>query len=380
MLPLQPFYAQKFGASPDIVTLVAASFTLAQFVFAPVWGRISDRVGRRPVLLITIFGSVVGYLWLATTDSLVMLFLARFFGGAMAANIGVAHAYVADVTQPENRARGMGRIGAAAGLGFVSGPAVGGLLAGPDPTNPNFQLPFLAAAAFSGIALVFAVFYLRETVGEEEREAASALRGTRITALLEAISRPNLGLLLVLVAMTPLVFSGIETVFALWSERAFAWGPEQNGYIYAYMGLVAVLVQGLLIGPLTSALGERRLITGGGGLVLVGAVWLPSAGGTAAVLGALGLIVFGVCLCGPSLTSLISRHAAPHERGRLLGVSQSSAGLGRILGPALSGVIFAGLGRDWPFYFGAGIMVVMILLSLRPMAAQKPEKSAISGD
>lgn len=364
VLPLQPFYAQKFGAAPEIITLVAASFTLTQFLFAPVWGRLSDRIGRRPVLLVTIFGTFVGYLWLALTDSLVMLFMARAFGGAMAANIGVAHAYVADVTTPENRSRGMGRIGAAAGLGFVTGPAIGGLLAGPDPIHPDFQFPFLAAAVFSAAAFILAVFFLRETADREARAAAAALSGSRITALIDALSRPNVGLLLLLVMMTPFVFSGIETILAIWTERALAWGPEQNGYVYAFMGFVAVFVQGLLIGPLTRKFGEKRLIMGGAVAVFLGALWLPWGTGFAGVMGPLGLIVIGVCMSGPSLSSLISQHAAAHERGRLLGVSQSSAGLGRIMGPALSGAAFAGLGADSPFYIGAIVMIVMFTLSM----------------
>ena len=364
VLPLQPFYAQKFGAAPEIITLVAASFTLTQFLFAPVWGRLSDRIGRRPVLLVTIFGTFVGYLWLALTDSLVMLFMARAFGGAMAANIGVAHAYVADVTTPENRSRGMGRIGAAAGLGFVTGPAIGGLLAGPDPIHPDFQFPFLAAAVFSAAAFSLAVFFLRETVDREASAAAAALNGSRITALIDALSRPNVGLLLLLVMMTPFVFSGIETILAIWTERALAWGPEQNGYVYAFMGFVAVFVQGLLIGPLTRKFGEKRLILGGAVAVFLGALWLPWGTGFAGVMGPLGLIVIGVCMSGPSLSSLISQHAAVHERGRLLGVSQSSAGLGRIMGPALSGAAFAGFGADSPFYIGAIVMIVMFTLSM----------------
>ena len=139
VLPLQPFYAQAYGASPGTVTLVAASYTAMQFVFAPLWGRLSDRVGRKPVLLATSAGACIGYLALAHTDSLLGLFLARAFGGAMAGNIGVAHAYMAELVGPDRRARAMGRVGAAAGLGFVAGPAIGGLLSGPDPANPELS-------------------------------------------------------------------------------------------------------------------------------------------------------------------------------------------------------------------------------------------------
>ncbi len=362
VLPLQPFYAQTLGAAPEVVTLVAASYTAMQFVFAPVWGRLSDRIGRKRVLLFTIAGSCAGYLWLAFADTLAMLFLARAFGGAMAANMGVAHAYVADVTPPADRARGLGRIGAAAGLGFVAGPAIGGLLAGPDPIDPNFQLPFFAAAAFSALAFVAAIVFLRET---SAAEAGRTTRGAGLRELRASLGRPGLAPLLALVFMTPFVFSGIETVLALWSERALGWGPERNGYAYAFMGLVAVMVQGFAVGPLTRTLGEGRVVAGGAAAVLLGAALVPATGDAAGLYVGLGLITGGVCVSGPTLTSLVSHYAGAGERGAILGLSQSSAGLGRVLGPALSGAVFAGLGRDWPFYCGAMGMALMLVLSVR---------------
>jgi len=362
VLPLQPFYAQKLGAAPEVVTLVAASYTAMQFVFAPLWGRLSDRIGRKRVLLFTIAGSCAGYLWLAFADTLVMLFVARAFGGAMAANMGVAHAYVADVTPPADRAGAMGRIGAAAGLGFVAGPAIGGLLAGPDAANPDYQLPFFAAAAFSALAFIAAVVFLRETSAAQTGLAA---RRTALRILWAALARPGLGLILVLVFMTPFVFSGIETILALWSDHSLGWGPELNGYAYAFMGFVAVIVQGFAVGPLTRALGEGRVVAGGAVAVMAGALLVPATGGAVGLYIALGLITAGVCVTGPTLTSLVSHHAGADERGTILGLSQSSAGLGRILGPALSGTVFASLGPDWPFLGGALVMVLMLVLSLR---------------
>lgn len=361
VLPLQPFYAQKLGAAPDVVTLVAASYTAMQFVFAPLWGWLSDRIGRKRVLLFTIAGSCAGYLWLAFADTLVMLFLARAFGGAMAANMGVAHAYVADITPPKDRAGNMGRIGAAAGLGFVAGPAIGGLLAGPDAANPDFQLPFFAAAVFSALAFVAAIVFLRET----SAAAGHAAQRTAIRDLWAALARPGLGLILALVFMTPFVFSGIETVLALWSERVLDWGPLRTGYAYAFMGFVAVIVQGLAVGPLVRALGEGRAVACGAVAVLLGAMLVPATGSAVGLYVALGLITGGVCVSGPTLTSLVSHHASAVERGTILGLSQSSAGFGRILGPALSGTVFAGLGPDWPFLCGGLVMVLMLALSLR---------------
>ena len=360
VLPLQPFYAQAFGASPGTVTLVAASYTAAQFVFAPVWGRVSDRIGRKPVLLATSLGSCAAYLWLAHTDSLEGLFLARAFGGIMAGNIGVAHAYVADLVPPERRAGAMGRVGAAAGLGFVVGPAIGGLLAGADPLEADFAAPFLLAGAIALLAFVLTAILLRESAGSGQRARARAGSARQVwRRAREAEVAP----LLLLVFSTPFVFAGIETVFALWSEARFGWGPTRNGYMYTFMGAVAVLIQGAAVGPVARRLGERRTVAAGMAATMTGCLVMPLAGGMAGVMLGLGLIVAGVSVCGPSLSSLISGRARAHERGALLGVSQSSAGLGRILGPALSGSIFAGLGHDWPFLLGAAVMLAAAALA-----------------
>ena len=366
VIPLLPYYAERFGAQPDVVTLLVASYTFTQFLFAPVWGRLSDRFGRRPIILISVFGTFLGYVWLALTDSLMALFLARAFTGAMAANIAVVHAYVADVTAPEHRARGMGRIGAAHGLGFVTGPAIGGMLAGADPLNPDFQSPFIAAAGLAAAAFVIGLCLLRESVGEEAKRAAAARRAeTRIATFLAAVAKPQLGLLFLLMTMMPFIFSGLESTFVMWSERALGWGAEQNGYIYAYMGLVAVVVQGLLVGPLTRRLGERGLIMAGAVVAAIGVVLLPFATGVPVLCVALGCVVFGVCVTGPSLNSLISRYAAADERGGLLGVAQSCSGLARITGPLWGGFAFVTFGRDWPFLSGAVVAAALFILAMR---------------
>jgi len=361
VLPLQPFYAQAFGASPGTVTLVAASYTAAQFAFAPVWGRVSDRIGRKPVLLATSFGACLAYVWLAHTDTLEGLFLARAFGGIMAGNIGVAHAYVADVVPAHRRAGAMGRVGAAAGLGFVVGPAIGGLLAGPDPLRADFASPFLFAGAIAALAFVLTAILLRESADGGQRARARAASSGRMW---RRVREAGIAPLLLLVFSSPFVFAGIETVFALWSEARFGWGPTRNGYMYTFMGAVAVLVQGVAVGPITRRAGERLTVAAGMGMTMTGCLILPAAAGTPGVMLGLGLLVAGVSVCGPSLSSLISQRAQSHERGTLMGISQSSAGLGRILGPALSGSIFAGLGHDWPFLLGAAVMCAAAALAV----------------
>ncbi|MEE8332986.1 MAG: MFS transporter [Alphaproteobacteria bacterium] len=371
VLPLLPFFAERFGATPLTVTLLASIYSLAQFIFAPVWGRLSDRWGRRPVLLLTIGGTAAGYLWLAFGDSLLVLFLARAATGAMAANTAVVQAYVSDVTSTADRARGMGRIGAAHGLGFVLGPAIGGLFAGADPAAPNLALPFLFAAGLSALALGIAVFGVSETVSAEQRRAATVGGLGRIAMFADAVRRPGLAALLILLTMTPFVFSGVESIFVLWSEHQLGWGPRQNGWIYTFMGAVAVSVQWLLVGRMAKRFGEVRMIRLGAVLIGAGVMVLPFMSGPAGLCAAFGLIVSGVCINNPCLSSLISQHAAAEERGALLGVSQTCSTLARIVGPAWSGFAFGALGPSWPFFSGALVMAVMLALALR-LAASRP--------
>ncbi|MPY72061.1 MAG: MFS transporter [Alphaproteobacteria bacterium] len=365
VLPLLPYFAERYQASPDVVTMLVATFTLAQFVFVPVWGALSDRMGRRPVILLTVAGTAAGYAATAFADALWMLFAARAFTGAMA-SVAVVQAYVADVTDAAHRARGMGRIGAAHGLGFVCGPAIGGMFAGADPVGPDVRLPFLIAAALSLVALVVAAICVRESTGTAARaSAARRPRKGRIAALREALSRPRLGVLLALLAMTPFAFSGIESTFVMWSERALGWGPAQNGWLYTYMGLVAVLTQAVVVGRLAAWIGEARTIRVGAACIALGAAALLFADGYVVLCLAFGLIVFGTCVNNPSLNSLISQFADPDRRGALLGVAQSCSALARVIGPVWGGVLFVGLGRDWPFVSAVVVMAAMFALALR---------------
>lgn len=361
VLPLLPLYAQKFGASPEIVTLVAVSYTLAQSVFGPFWGWLSDRIGRKPVLLLTIGGTFCGYFLLAFSSSLWMLFAARFFGGAMAANMSVAHALIADVTTPEERTKAIARLSGAGGLGFVAGPAVGGLLGGSDPSQPDFLLPYLAAAVFSAVAFVLAVILIRESVTADQKMIARGLRG--LTAWRAAVARPQTRLLLCLMFAPPFVFAGVEVIIVLWSERAWGWGPAQNGYFYAWMGFCHVVLQWLVIGRLAARIGERALVTLGAVSLGCGVLWLPLAGGYVELYAGAFLMILGVSSTASALSSLLSQYTDATNRGRVLGLGQTFAGSGRIAGPALAGVVFASIGMNWPFFFGAMAMVAMAAAS-----------------
>src|SRR5205823_1455614 len=218
IIPLLPFYAERFGASPQLVTALLAVFSLMAMISAPLWGRLSDRIGRRPVLMASMAAAALAYLWLGLASELWMLFAARAFAGACAGNIAAAQAYIADVTPPEKRARGMGMIGAAFGLGFIIGPAVGGIVAGNDPATADLRTPGLIAAGLSLVALFGVIFILKESL---TAPAGDAPRRGRIAILTEALGRPVLSRLLVIFFLVMVAFAGMESTFAMWAMRQF---------------------------------------------------------------------------------------------------------------------------------------------------------------
>jgi MFS family permease len=363
VIPLLPYYALRFDASPIEVTMVMACFSLAQFVSSPFLGRLSDKVGRRPVLLVSLACSAASYVWLAFAPALWMLFAARLLAGAGAGNIAAAQAYIADVTPPDKRAKGMGMIGAAFGLGFTVGPAIGGLLAGANPATADLARPAFLAAGLSAGAFAVTALRLKESLAGEARGLAK--RAHRLTLAKDAFSRPVLGLLILLFFVTVSAFAGMETTFALWANRAFGWGPEQVGWVFFYVGIVLAALQGGAIGHLSRRFGEARLVTAGAAIIGLGLLGLAFAASLWAVLVVTGLLAIGMGLLNPSVTSLVSRVAGAEERGGVMGVSQSAASLARILGPAVAGAVFTLWGRNAPYYLGAVLMACVVAMAMR---------------
>jgi len=358
MIPLLPFYAERFGASPLQMTLLFAVYSLMSMLSAPLWGRLSDRVGRRPVLMASVAAAALAYLWLGFATQLWMVFAARAFAGACAGNIAAAQAYIADVTPPEKRARGMGMIGAAFGLGFIVGPVLGGMVAGNDLKTADLQTPGLIAAALSAIALLGVVFLLRESLSATAHREP---RG-RIAALRDALRRPTLGRLLVLFFIVILAFSGMETTFAWWAIDRFGWGPRPIGFVFFYVGLLSAAMQGGLIGPLTRRFGEERLTLSGLVLIALGLLVLPFAREVPALVLALTLLALGMGAMQPTLNSLISRRAPPERQGEVMGVAQSVGALSRVLGPIVAGALFSGLGPSSPFLWGAVLVALSVFI------------------
>jgi len=379
VIPLLPFYALRFAASPQQVTVLLAVYSLMQLFTSPLWGRLSDRIGRRPVLIVSMAASVAAYFWIGSATALWMLFAARALAGACAGNIAAAQAYIADITKPEDRAKGMGLIGAAFGLGFIIGPAFGGLLAGNNPAAADIETPAWVAAGLSFVALCGVVVMLRESLPADQRRGRGRSRN-RFAAILDVLRRPVLSRLLLIFFLVILAFAGMESTFALWAIGQFGWGPRQIGYVFSYVGLISATLQGGMIGRLTGLFGEERLLLCGLALIGAGLLVLPFAHGLALLTLAVTALALGMGLMQPSLSSLISRRAGREEQGEVMGVSQSVGSLSRVLGPVAAGFFFGEFGRDAAFFWGAVLVAVALFVAVKLISGPGAARLAAEAD
>lgn len=365
IIPLLPFYAQKFGASPAVITLLFSSFSLMQFLFSPFWGSLSDRIGRRPILLLSTAGSCLSYLWCGLATSLWMLFASRLLAGFMGGTIVTAQAYMSDITTPENRAKGMGILGASFGLGFTFGPAIGGLLAGSNPEAVNYQLPLIFASGLSFLGLIFASLNLPKTPNngiEKSTNKVSAV--TQLSGLIKILKSPLINVLITNFFLIGVSLVGCQTILALWLESEFSWGPQQTGYILMFCGVLATFLQGGMIGTLNKKFGEVNLLIGGLILLAMGLFILPFSTNVGLLLGAMSCLTIGESLSKTATRSVLSQLANPNETGRILGMAQSAASLGTIIGPSLAGFAFVSMGKSWPFFNAASLMVIVVIISV----------------
>lgn len=372
VIPLLPFYAVRFGATAPEVTWLMATYSLMQLLAAPLWGRLSDRIGRRPVLMASMAASALAYVWLGSAAQLWMLFAARALAGACAGNIAAAQAYIADITKPEERAHGMGMIGAAFGFGFILGPALGGFLAGNDPATANLQVPAWVAAGLSFTALCGVFLVLRESRPRERRGAALAIG--RLGLIRSALRRPALSRLILIFFLVILAFAAMESIFALWALRQLDWGPEKVGYVFAYLGLLSAIMQAGLTRRLTRRYGEERLLLCGLVLLAAGLGIVPFSRDLAVLGGAFAVLAIGLGLTQPAINSLISRRAGEGEQGGVLGVTQSMGSLARVIGPLFAGYLFAYVGHGSPFLWGAALVLGALLIgwSVPPFVLASP--------
>ncbi|KXK52278.1 MAG: MFS transporter [Chlorobi bacterium] len=330
VIPLLPFYAEEFGASPIVVGLLFASFAVCQFLAGPILGRISDRIGRRPTLIFSQIGTFIGFLVLGFANSLFLLFIARIIDGVTAGNLSIAQAYISDVTKPEERTKAFGFIGIAFGLGFLIGPAMSGFL-----SDFGHSVPAFAAAGLSLTSIICTIVLLPST---PVAPSPSPRKG-RLSGFSEYLRRPATRRSLLEFFAFALAFALLIGGLAMFLERQFGFKARETGYLFAFSGLMGAIVQGGLVGRLATAWGEVKLSTVG--FFAMAISYIPMGFIHDWRLFLIGVVVggFGSSVTRPALTTLLTKSVGPHEQGEALGVSQSLNSIAQIIGPILAGVL-----------------------------------------
>jgi DHA1 family tetracycline resistance protein-like MFS transporter len=360
VIPLLPFYAKSLKAEPWQITALFSAYSCGQFFAEPFWGRLSDRVGRRPVLIITILANTASYLALAFAPNIWVAFAIRLIGGFGSGNISTIQGYMADVTPPEQRAGRMGLLGSAFGAGFVVGPALGGLLAHPEAGHIGFQIPLFVAAGMAALASLGVFLFVVES---RAPSAPDAPRPQRREALQTAVAHPVLSRVLLVTLVSTAAFAGMESVFGLWTDARFGWGPKQVGLCFAVIGVIASVGQGAVTGRLARRFGEPRVLTAGLSIIALSLAITPFAPSGAFVPVFVGLTAFGQSLVFPCVAALISRATPPDRQGAMLGLNMAAGSLARMVGPLLAGSLF-GLTIGGPYWFGAALMLPAIWLAM----------------
>jgi DHA1 family tetracycline resistance protein-like MFS transporter len=351
LIPLVPYMGVRFNVPPEWITPIMGAYSLCQLLAAPFWGRMSDRYGRRPILMTSLAGACVSYLILGFANSVWGLLVSRMLGGFMAGNISAAFAYASDVSEPQNRAASLGLIGAAIGIGFTIGPAIGGVLAGNDLHTANFLLPAGVSAVLSIVAILLVAFMLPESNTPELR--ALRVEGRDKGAIRLLLERPALRFIAAAALLVTIAQSILDSIIGLWALDKYGFGPRTVGLLIFCVAVLAVLTQGVLVRVLVPRLGEPKLATIGVLTFVAGLLIVSEASGV-------GFTVAGLALCGvgagaftPSNSALASKQAGPHDRGVVMGTYQSSSSLARVIGPFASGPLFAVFGSKAPFLTGA---------------------------
>lgn len=402
LIPVIPLYAKFFGANEFIGSLLIATYSFFQFLGAPILGRLSDERGRRPILLVSLSGSVIAWTLfgvagelgglIGAVNGLAVLFVARAIAGAMGGNIATANAYIADITPPEDRAQGLGILGAAFGLGFVFGPAVAGVVSSPGVISTvsavvpavvpvtEFTLPSFVAAGLTAVNLGAASLVLPEP--RRRGVTASETGGSRLQRLYDAVTAPVIGALVLAFFLASFAFSAFESQFIFLTNDQLGYGASENGILLAYIGIVIAIVQGRLIGPLTDRFGEYRLAIGGAGIQAVTVALIPfslSWGFMPAIgpveSGAVALAVvatplaLGNALTNVSLNALVSLNADADTQGGAFGLTQSASSLARTGGPAVAGLLYVVIAYWSPFVV-AGVLFLPIFGLLATVVAE----------
>lgn len=355
MVPLLPFFVTQNGGGAALAGGLGSFYAFLQLFSGPLLGSLSDRIGRKPVLLACLMGTAVAYAMFGLAGSLAMLYLAVLLDGLTGNNLTTAYAYIADVTPVEERSRGMGLVGAAFGLGLMVGPAMGGLLSGYGLSAPAF-----AAAGIALANVLYGLLFLPESL-PPERRSPGPLAFNAFGQLAGLFAIPSIRLLLVSIFSLNLAFSGLQTNFPLFSQARFGWDPRQNGLFFAYVGALAVLVQGFLLGRLQPLYKEKLLALAGLALMALGMAGIATSSASWMLYPAVGLAALGSGISIPSISGVLSARMTPTQQGRLMGGTQALLSLTTILGPGMAGILFERIAISAPYWLGSGLAALALV-------------------
>ncbi len=374
IVPLLPFYARSMHAAPWQIGAIFSAYAMGGFFGEPFWGRLSDRYGRKPLLISTISGNCLCYLALAFAPNVLSAFVIRFLGGLMSGNGAVVQGYIADVTRPEQRARMMSRQGAAWNVGMIVGPAVGGYFAHVNSGPIGFQIPLFIAAGLSALAVTAITLVIRES---RIRDQSASHRPNRWAAVGDVVRSPVIGRLMLLTFLVGCAFTGIESVFGLWGLAKFGWGPRQISVCFTVVGAVAAVTQFFVTGPLSERYGEARMLAVGMAMTVIGASLQPFSTGLTLTTVFMCITAVGQSVAFPNVGALVSRTADPHRQGQILGLNNACGAAARVVGPQLAAFTFASVSISAPFFQGALIVAPAIFLAIS--AARRAPPRTIQG-
>jgi DHA1 family tetracycline resistance protein-like MFS transporter len=354
VVPLLAFYGKSFGASPWHISLIFSAYAIGAFFGEPFWGRLSDRIGRKPILISTVTGNCLCYMAMAFAPNVYFAIFARILGGLMSGNGSVIQGYIADVTPPAERSAKMSLLGAAFNLGFIVGPALGGLLANPNAGHAGFRAPFFVCSSLSAICVIGLALFVKESRVHIDRFTHQP---SRWAVLGNALTHPIIARLMLVTFLAGCAFTGIESIFGLWTQTRFGWEPPQVGLAFGVVGIVAAICQIWVTGRLSKRYGEARMLALGMAVVALFTMLQPSGYGAITVVTFLAFTAFGQSVAWPNVSALISRNADVQHQGQYLGLNNAVGALSRVIGPSCMGFLFSGVGVNAPFYF-AGLLAL----------------------
>jgi MFS family permease len=361
VVPLLPFYGQSFHAQPWQIALIFSAYSIGAFFGEPLWGRLSDRIGRKPLLITTTLGNCLCYGALAFAPNIYAAFFIRLLGGLASGNGSVLQGYIADVTPPEGRTGAMARLGAAYNIGFILGPFVGGVLAKPSAGPIGFQIPLLVASALALASCIGVTLAVKES---RTRTPAAPNAPTRWAMWGFAARHPVIGRLMLLTFVVGFAFTGIESTFGLWAQHRFAWRPRDVGLCFGVTGVVSSVAQFFITGPLSRRFGEARMLAVGMAGTVIAVGLQPFGDGGMITVALLSLMALSSSVAFPNAGAMMSRSIDEHHQGQIMGLNNATGAFSRVAGPLCAGLVFAGISVDAPFFLAAMVVAPAILLAL----------------